>query len=186
MLDFLFQGATLVVLLPNGDWICKLLYQTLSNSIWSDIMIETTVMRYGHDPAGMIRIILNESALEHWARSLHVSSVLEQNLPGLKGNGTNKSVTHHKEESKEQTKIDSTDCDKLRKYLVTSIVPFSVDDHLQEIVYIHSGKLSAKEIDVDSWKTLGEKQLLQLISDLPDGFYKCLTAAVLTMKKFKK
>ena len=150
------------------------------------MMIETTVMRYGHDPAGMIRIILNESALERWARSLHVSSFLEQNLPGLKGNGTNKSVTHHKEESKEQIKIDSTDCDKLRKYLVTSIVPFSVDDHLQEIVYIHSGKLSAKEIDVDPCKTLGEKQLLQLISDLPDGFYKPLTAAVLTMKKLKK
>ena len=83
------------------------------------MMIETTV-RYGHGAAGMIVVNLNESALERWERSLHVSSVLEQNLLGLKGNKTNKNVTHLKEESKARMKIDSTDRDKLRKYLVTS------------------------------------------------------------------
>ena len=64
------------------------------------MMTETTVIRYGHSPAGMIGIILNESALERWVRSLYVSCVLEQYLLGLKGNETNKNVTHHKEESK--------------------------------------------------------------------------------------
>ena len=159
----------------NGLW----------NSISSDIMIKTTVMRYGHDPAGTIGITLNESALEHWARSLHVSGFLEQSLLGLKGNETNKSVTHHKEESKAQMKLDTIDRYKLRKYLVTSIAPFSVDGHPQEIVHTHSGKLSTKEINVDSYKTVGETQLELFISDLPDGFYKLLTAAVLTTKKLK-
>ena len=42
-------------------------------------------------------------------------------------------------------KTDSTDRDKLRKYFVTSIAPFSVDGHPQEIVHIHSGKLSTHE-----------------------------------------
>ena len=84
-------------------------------------------MRCDHGPTRMLRIILNESALERWARSLHVSSVFEQSLLGLKGNETNKNVTHHKEESKAQIKIYSTDRDKLRKYLVTSMSPFSVD-----------------------------------------------------------
>lgn len=74
----------------NGLW----------NSIWSDMMIETTVMRYGHGPAGIIGITLSESALERWARILHVLSVLEQNFLGLKGSETNKNVTHHKEEWK--------------------------------------------------------------------------------------
>ena len=44
----------------------------------------------------MIGITLNESALERWASSLHVSSVLEQSLLGLKGNETNKNVTQRK------------------------------------------------------------------------------------------
>ena len=57
------------------------------------MMIETTVMRYGYVPGGIIGITLNESALERYARSLYVSSVLEQNE-------TNKNVTQHKEESK--------------------------------------------------------------------------------------
>ena len=38
----------------NGLW----------KSIWSDMMIETTVKRYGHSPAEKIGIILNESVLE--------------------------------------------------------------------------------------------------------------------------
>ena len=58
----------------NGLW----------NSIWSDMMIKTTIMRYGHNPADIIEITLNESALKRWAKSLHVSSVLEKSLLGLK------------------------------------------------------------------------------------------------------
>ena len=57
------------------------------------MMIETTVMRYGYVPGGIIGITFNESALERYARSLYVSSVLEQNE-------TTKNVTQHKEESK--------------------------------------------------------------------------------------
>ena len=37
----------------------------LWNSIWSDMMIETTSMRYGHGPAGMKGITLNENDLGH-------------------------------------------------------------------------------------------------------------------------
>ena len=77
------------------------------------MMIETTTMRDGHGSADMIAITFYESALERWARSLHVSSFIEQNFLGLKGNETNKNVTHHKKESKAQMKIDSIDCDKL-------------------------------------------------------------------------
>ena len=123
------------------------------------MMVETTVMRYGHGPAGMIGITLNESALEGWARNLHVSSVLEQSLLRLKGNEKNKNVTHYKEESKARMKRDRIGRDKLRRYLVAFIAPFSVHGDPLEIVFIHSGKLSTKEIYVDSCKTVGEKQL---------------------------
>ena len=58
----------------NGIW----------NALWSDMMIETTFMCYGHDPSGMKGITLNESALDWWAKSLHISSIMEISLFNLK------------------------------------------------------------------------------------------------------
>ena len=61
-------------------------------------------------------------------------------------------------------KIDSVDRDKLRKYLVLFIALFFVNGHRQEIVHMHSRKLSSKEINVDLCKAVGEKHLQQLLS----------------------
>ena len=118
-------------------------------------------------------------------RGLHVSSVLEQSLLGLKRTKINKNAAYHKEKCKAQMKINSIDRDRLRKYLVIFIAPSPADRHLQEIVHIHSEKLSTKEINVDSCKTV-EKQLQQFISNLVNCFYKLLTAAVLSVKRLKK
>ena len=54
-------------------------------------------------------------------------------------------------------KTDRIDCDKLRKYLVTSITRFFVDGYSLEIVLINLVKLTIKEIKVDSCKTIREK-----------------------------
>ena len=40
--------------------------------IWSDKYIETTFMRYGHGPGGLIGITLSPSAVKRWALSLHI------------------------------------------------------------------------------------------------------------------
>ena len=122
------------------------------------MMIETTVMRYVNGTACVIGIILNESVLECWVGSLHISNVLEQSLLGLKGNDTNKDVTHYTKKSKARMNIDSIDRNKLRKYLVTYIALFYVDVDPLGIVHIHSGKFSTKEINVYLCKTVGEKQ----------------------------
>ena len=82
---------------------------------------------------------------------------LEQSLLGLTRNETNKNVTHHKEKSKARRKLDHPDCDKLRKYVVTSITPSFVDSYSLEIVLINLVKLTIKEIKVDSCKTIREK-----------------------------
>ena len=96
----------------NGLW----------NSIWSGMMIETTVMRYSHSPADKIGITLNESALERWISILHVSSV--QSLLGVKGNEANNNITHHKLKSKTRMKIDSIDRNKLKKISCPIYSPF--------------------------------------------------------------
>ena len=50
----------------NGKW----------NSIWSDLMIETTVIQYGHGSNGMTGLPFNEKALDRWAKSLCISSIV--------------------------------------------------------------------------------------------------------------
>ena len=82
----------------------------LMNSICSNMVIQMIFMGYCHVPACMIGINFNNSALESWARNLHVLSVLEQNLLGLNGNETNKNVIHSKGESRAQMKVDSCLC----------------------------------------------------------------------------
>ena len=42
------------------------------NGIWSDMYIETTFMRYGKGPKGIIGITLKPSAVKRWAFSMHV------------------------------------------------------------------------------------------------------------------
>ena len=39
------------------------------DAIWSDMYIETTFMRYGHDPNGIVGITPQPSALKRWALS---------------------------------------------------------------------------------------------------------------------
>ena len=74
------------------------------------MVIEMTFIGYCHVQAGMIGINVNNSALESWAKNLHVSSVLEQSLLGLNINQRSKNVTHHKGESNAQMNVDSCLC----------------------------------------------------------------------------
>ena len=37
------------------------------NAMWSDMFIETTFMRYRHDPGGLIGITLKKSTMQRWA-----------------------------------------------------------------------------------------------------------------------
>jgi hypothetical protein len=131
-------------------------------------------------------ITFQQKALDRWARSLHVSSVMDKCLLELKDSNTNQDVTTHKEESKARMKSDGTDRDKIKKFLLTSIGPFEHEDHPSEIVNIHSGKLSSKEINVDVSVPIGKKQVEKFISELPDAFYKPLSNQVKTMKKLLK
>ena len=57
----------------------------LWNSIWSDMFIETTFMRYGHGPGGIIGITLKPETLKTWALGLHICSRLEQDITSLVG-----------------------------------------------------------------------------------------------------
>ena len=46
----------------------------LWNGTWSDMFIESTFMRYGHEAGGLVGLTLQPSAVSRWALSLHVTS----------------------------------------------------------------------------------------------------------------
>ena len=98
----------------NGIW----------NSIWSDVMIETTVMRYGHDPNGMMGLTFNEKALDRWTKSLRISSIVEKILLDLKEASTSRDVNHHKEEGSSRIIEDEKDREKNTKLFVNLYTPF--------------------------------------------------------------
>ena len=91
----------------------------LWNGIWSDMMIETTFMRYGHAPGGIVGITLKPETLKVWALSLHACSRLESDLDDMTDEDTqSKVVTTHKEEAKARIAEDKKDRDGIRQKLL--------------------------------------------------------------------
>ena len=50
------------------------------NGIWSDMFIETTFMRWGKGPGGLVRVTLKPSTVKRWALSLHTTSPVESDI----------------------------------------------------------------------------------------------------------
>ena len=88
--------------------------------MWTDMYIETTLMKYCHGPGELVGITLNEHALCRWALSLHICSRLTKDIADLK-EATLFEVDHHKEESTSRIKADSDDRNAIRDKLETCV-----------------------------------------------------------------
>ena len=152
----------------------------LWNSIWSDMMIETTVMSYGHGPTGMKGIARNEKALDVWKLSLNINTQLEQDFLSLKDSFADTTVVAHKEEGRSGIKSDAVDRDNIRKSLENCLHPFRTSTHPKEIVNIYTGKLSDELVNVDV------EQVSSFYKLLPGGFHEPLSKKIITMSSMKK
>ena len=65
-----------------------------------DMYTETTFMRYGHAPGGIIGITLKPETLKVWALSLYACSRLEADLDNMLENTSEQTADKHKEEGK--------------------------------------------------------------------------------------
>ena len=70
----------------------------LWNGIWSDLFIETTYMRYGKGPSGIIGSTLNDNTLATWALSLGIVGQMRRNLEIVLDRDVQNVITWHKEE----------------------------------------------------------------------------------------
>ena len=98
----------------------------LWNGIWSDMYIETTFMRYGHEKSGIIGVTLKPETMEVWC----LSSKLEQDLVCLIEPDDNGKQDKHKEESNGRIDSDKVDRNSIRRELQECISPMSPNDNV--------------------------------------------------------
>ena len=114
----------------------------LWNGIWSDMFIETTFMRYGHDPRGTIGITLKPETLKTLALGLHISHCLEQDITSPLGKKQDISQEAHKEEIKARNASYGADRQSTQNKLNLCIDPLDPTSHPPTIENIVSGQLS--------------------------------------------
>ena len=97
------------------------------NGIWLDMMIETTFMKFGKGPTGIIGKTANLRTIQIWAKSQHKRSEVLHNLDELCcRDETN--MKKHKENTR-KIKNDQADCTKLTNFFKTCIVSLQSKSH---------------------------------------------------------
>ena len=132
------------------------------------MMIETTFMRYGKGPGGLIGVTLKQECVKRQAdKGKTISSV-------------------HKQESPSRIKSDRTDRIKLRNFLQTCIHPLDHNSHApNKLINIYTGEISSCS-NVNKSLEIGQKQMSKFQESLPGGFHKPLKKLVVKMKCRKK
>jgi hypothetical protein len=98
---------------------------------------ETTFMRYGHDPVGIIGIMLILKPLKQWALNLHTfTSAVVWKLIWIR-NSTKSEYSKHKEEGKTKIANNTKERQCLRAKLEHCVDPSNPDTSHGELVNIH-------------------------------------------------
>ena len=170
-----FMNGEHVVCIQNG----------LFNAIWSDMAIESSYMKVGKGPTGVIGVTTNDRSVSIWSNSHHLCGELLTELSDL----GSKQQTHdskHKEEGTGRIKSDADDRSKIRSALNKCIHPLLVETHASNVlVNIYIGEESTKSVNVNKTAEIGNKQMDEFQDNLPDAFRKTLTTKVVLMTSLK-
>ena len=154
------------------------------NGIWSDMFIESTFMRYGHAPCGIIGITLKPETLKVWALSLHTCSQLESDLDDMidYDNIADQSVMRHKEEGKLRIENDAKDRKGISSKLETCIDPLDPSKITDgAVLNIVTGEMSTSRVNVYNAVQFGTKQITGFECKLPGGLHETIHKKVITM-----
>ena len=108
----------------------------LRNAIWSDMFIETTFMRYGKGPGGLIGVTLKPKAVKKWNNSLHICIQVLKDLDEMRDRGFAKEKSVHKEEMPSRINADEIDREKLRRVLKSCVNPLDPSWHPKTVFNI--------------------------------------------------
>ena len=133
------------------------------------MMIETTFMRYGKGPRGMIGITLKPETLKTWAFSLHTCSLVANDISNMTSN-EKATLIVHKEELNGQIRSDEVDHEKIRNKLEGTIDPLIPSSHPSGgIINVIFGKITVP-VNVYQALTIGEEQMKKFENSWPEYF----------------
>ena len=152
------------------------------------MLIETTYMKFGSSPGGLVGVTLKPKSVIRWAYCFHKISTMTKELKEI--TDTSNREGKHKEEYKGRMKSDLEDRMKIRKKLSGCIIPLTEteDEFSDGIVNIATGKVTASsQTNVHNLKQIGDLQLKVFRASLPCGFHQPISSGVTTAaKKVKK
>ena len=151
------------------------------NGIWSGMFIETTFMRYGKGPGGLVGVTLKPSTIQRWALSRHTTSRDEMSHQ----QGTREATTH-KEEMPGRMASDAKDRGNIQQKLQMCLDHLNSDNHPDGIVNIVTGRIAPDAVNVDNYVAMGKEQMKQFETGWPKTFYEPLSNKVVTMSVTKK
>ncbi|XP_046577679.1 uncharacterized protein LOC124285478 [Haliotis rubra] len=129
------------------------------NGIWTDMMIETTFMKYGKGPDGIIGITLKPNTLKTWALSLHTCSVLSNDISDMTTKDKSTSQIH-KEEMKGRISAGSKDHKNIRQKLQESSDPLDVSQlPTDKLLQVVSGRFADSSVNVDKGLAVGQEEM---------------------------
>ena len=152
------------------------------NAIWSDMLIETSYMKDGKGPMGVIGFTTKPATMKVWAKSLHAQTDYISKLKACGGELKADQITH-KHEGESRITSDELDRIKLRTFLSNCIHPLDIDSHTENILCnIYTGEIAGKEVNVHTSVSVGIKMMNDFKKDLPHGFRKAISSPIVTMK----
>ena len=152
------------------------------NGIWSDMFIESTFMRYGHESGGLTGLTLKPASVARWALCLHVCSQICSDLTEMKEEQDTKFVSSHKEENPGRIASDSSDRKKIQQTLQNYIDPLDTDTHPSGIFNIISGLHTDDKINDDEALEIGKQQMVEFEAEWPKSFNKKVITMAATTK----
>ena len=166
-----FMNGQHVVRHQRGFW----------NAIWSDMGIETSFMKFGKGPEGIIGVTTKPQTVKIWAKSLHACNDVLNDLNNLLGKDE-VSVLYHKEEGHARIASDENDRRKVREFLNTCIHPLDINSHnVESVCNIYTGETAPSDININKSVILGEKMMLEFQNKLPEGFKATISRCVVPM-----
>ena len=160
----------------------KRLQEGLWNSIWTEMAIESTDMKIGKGPSGLIGVTTEERTVK--ANGHHLCSNLLSELDNLRSSDS-KDRTKHKEEGDGRIKADQINRKMLQNNLEKCIHPLQVYTHKNwnTLVNIYT----REEVEnVNKAVEIEQKQMKEFCSSLPQEFRERLSTTVMTMAESKK
>ena len=146
------------------------------------MMIETTYMRYGKGPDGIIGVTTKPTSVQIWSEILPACSEILKDFDQLREKHL-ETKTVHKEESKARICTDMKDRQTLRNPLQLCAHPLDLDSHKNSLlINIYWGEIAHGKCNVQNSVVIGSKQLIQFAESLTNDFYATIQKKVVIMK----